>query len=147
MGGAQPLAATMAGASMVAIECQPSRIEFRLKTRYLDTKASTIEEALEIIDRSHKQDKPISVRLDEAHTHLRRLREHESLGGVRTPREGTVIVERDQLDRYAPRDRLASEALHQREQGIFGVIVLACTQHARGATHPESSDECGERER
>ncbi len=36
MGGAQPLAATMAGASMVAIECQPSRIEMRLKTRYLD---------------------------------------------------------------------------------------------------------------
>ena len=37
MGGAQPLAATMAGASMIAIECQPSRIEMRLKTRYLDT--------------------------------------------------------------------------------------------------------------
>ncbi|MCA3555881.1 urocanate hydratase [Aestuariivirga sp.] len=63
MGGAQPLAATMAGASMVAIECQPSRIEFRLKTRYLDTKASTIDEALGIIDRSHGQGKPISVGL------------------------------------------------------------------------------------
>ena len=63
MGGAQPLAATMAGASMVAIECQPSRIEFRLKTRYLDTKANTIDEALEIIDRSHKAGKPISVGL------------------------------------------------------------------------------------
>ena len=36
MGGAQPLAATMAGASMLAIECQPSRIEMRLQTRYLD---------------------------------------------------------------------------------------------------------------
>ncbi|MBC8036371.1 MAG: urocanate hydratase, partial [Rhizobiales bacterium] len=63
MGGAQPLAATMAGASMVAIECQPSRIEMRLKTRYLDTQAKTIDEALEIIDRSHKQGKPISVGL------------------------------------------------------------------------------------
>ena len=39
MGGAQPLAATMAGASMLAIECQPSRIEMRLKTRYLDVAA------------------------------------------------------------------------------------------------------------
>ena len=57
MGGAQPLAATMAGASMIAIECQPSRIEMRLKTRYLDTKAATIDEALEIIDRSHKAGK------------------------------------------------------------------------------------------
>jgi urocanate hydratase len=63
MGGAQPLAATMAGASMVAIECQPSRIEMRLKTRYLDTQAKTIEEALEIIARSHKLGKPISVGL------------------------------------------------------------------------------------
>ena len=63
MGGAQPLAATMAGASMIAIECQPSRIEMRLKTRYLDTKAATIAEALEIIDRSHKAGKPVSVGL------------------------------------------------------------------------------------
>jgi urocanate hydratase len=38
MGGAQPLAATMAGASMIAVECQPSRIEMRLKTRYLDAR-------------------------------------------------------------------------------------------------------------
>src|SRR3977135_2312453 len=36
MGGAQPLAATMAGASMLAVECQPSRIEMRLRTGYLD---------------------------------------------------------------------------------------------------------------
>jgi urocanate hydratase len=61
MGGAQPLAATMAGASMIAIECQPSRIEMRLKTRYLDAKATTIDEALAMIEQSHKQGKPISV--------------------------------------------------------------------------------------
>ena len=41
MGGAQPLAATMAGASLLAIECQPSRIEMRLQTGYLDTQAAT----------------------------------------------------------------------------------------------------------
>ncbi|MBY0361358.1 MAG: urocanate hydratase [Phreatobacter sp.] len=63
MGGAQPLAATMAGASMIAVECQPSRIEMRLKTRYLDAEARTIDEALEIVDRSHKAGKPISVGL------------------------------------------------------------------------------------
>ena len=40
MGGAQPLAATMAGASMLAVECEPSRIEKRLETRYLDTKTA-----------------------------------------------------------------------------------------------------------
>ncbi|AVO46839.1 urocanate hydratase [Phreatobacter cathodiphilus] len=63
MGGAQPLAATMAGASMIAVECQPSRIEMRLKTRYLDAEAKTIEEALEIVERSHKAGRPISVGL------------------------------------------------------------------------------------
>ena len=63
MGGAQPLAATMAGASMIAVECQPSRIEMRLRTRYLDAEARTIDEALEIVDRSHKAGKPISVGL------------------------------------------------------------------------------------
>jgi urocanate hydratase len=61
MGGAQPLAATMAGASMIAIECQPSRIEMRLKTRYLDEKAANIDEALAIIERSHKAGRPVSV--------------------------------------------------------------------------------------
>jgi urocanate hydratase len=60
MGGAQPLAATMAGASCLAIECQPSRIEMRLRTRYLDRAANSIDEALEIIRTS---DKPVSVGL------------------------------------------------------------------------------------
>ena len=61
MGGAQPLAATMAGASMIAIECQPSRIEMRLRTRYLDTQAPTIDAALKLIEESHAKGKPISV--------------------------------------------------------------------------------------
>jgi len=49
MGGAQPLAATMAGASMIAIECDPSRIEMRLRTRYLDAQAKTIDEAASML--------------------------------------------------------------------------------------------------
>src|SRR5712692_3183123 len=49
MGGAQPLAATMAGASMLAVECQPSRIERRLETRYLDAKADSLDQALAMI--------------------------------------------------------------------------------------------------
>jgi urocanate hydratase len=49
MGGAQPLAAVMAGAHCLAIECQESRIEKRLETRYLDRRASNLDEALEII--------------------------------------------------------------------------------------------------
>src|SRR5476651_792530 len=49
MGGAQPLAATMAGASMLAVECQPSRITKRLETRYLDVEAASLDEALALI--------------------------------------------------------------------------------------------------
>ncbi len=63
MGGAQTLAATMAGASCLAIECQASRIEMRLKTRYLDVQAKDLDEALEIIDRSCREKKPLSVGL------------------------------------------------------------------------------------
>jgi urocanate hydratase len=61
MGGAQPLAATMAGASMLAIECQPSRIEMRLKTGYLDIQAKDLEDALVIVERSCRERKPLSV--------------------------------------------------------------------------------------
>src|SRR5271165_2589186 len=52
MGGAQPLAATMAGASCLAIECRASRIEMRLKTGYLDQQAANLDEALTMIERA-----------------------------------------------------------------------------------------------
>ena len=63
MGGAQPLAATMAGASMIAVECQPSRIEYRRRTGYLDTSATGLDEALAIVERSHASGRPVSVGL------------------------------------------------------------------------------------
>ncbi|MDE2464463.1 MAG: urocanate hydratase, partial [Alphaproteobacteria bacterium] len=63
MGGAQPLAATMAGASMLAVECQPSRIDMRLKTGYLDVRAHSLDDALERITRARQAGTPISVGL------------------------------------------------------------------------------------
>ena len=63
MGGAQPLAATMAGASMLAIECQPSRIEMRLATRYLDRRAADLDEALAILADAAARRQPVSVGL------------------------------------------------------------------------------------
>jgi len=63
MGGAQPLAATMAGASCLAVECQRSRIEMRLRTRYLDVMAESLDEALALIDEAGRTGKPISVGL------------------------------------------------------------------------------------
>jgi len=63
MGGAQPLAAVMAGASCLAVECQPSRIEMRLKTGYLDKASENIDEALAIIEQARADKKPVSVGL------------------------------------------------------------------------------------
>ncbi len=63
MGGAQPLAATMAGASLVAVECQPSRIDFRLRTGYLDTRAGSLDEALRILEDARKAGRPVSIGL------------------------------------------------------------------------------------
>lgn len=63
MGGAQPLAATMAGFSMIAVECDESRIDFRLRTRYVDKKATSLDEALQYIEEAKISGKPVSVGL------------------------------------------------------------------------------------
>jgi urocanate hydratase len=63
MGGAQPLAATMAGFSMLAVECDDSRIDFRLRTGYLDKKADSLDTALTMLDEAKAQGKAISVGL------------------------------------------------------------------------------------
>ena len=61
MGGAQPLAATMAGASMLAIECQSDRIDMRLRTGYLDKRADDLDDALAIIDQAVADKQAVSV--------------------------------------------------------------------------------------
>ncbi|WP_350200880.1 urocanate hydratase [Gracilimonas sp.] len=63
MGGAQPLAAKMAGASMLAVECREDRIDMRIRTGYVDRKATSLEEALEIINQSVEEKKPVTVGL------------------------------------------------------------------------------------
>ena len=63
MGGAQPLAAVFAGASCLAVECNPDSIDFRLRTKYLDERADTLDEALAMIDRWTKAGEAKSVGL------------------------------------------------------------------------------------
>jgi len=63
MGGAQPLAAVMAGACCLAVECNPDSIDFRLRTRYVDEKTESLDEALEMIDRWTKAGEAKSVAL------------------------------------------------------------------------------------
>ena len=63
MGGAQPLAATMAGFAMLAVECDESRIDFRLRTGYVDRKATTLDAALALIDEARRAKHALSVGL------------------------------------------------------------------------------------
>jgi urocanate hydratase len=63
MGGAQPLASVMAGAACLAVECQRSRIDMRLKSGYLDHGTDKLDEALEIVQRACREKKPVSVGL------------------------------------------------------------------------------------
>jgi urocanate hydratase len=63
MGGAQPLAATMAGFSALVVECDETRIDFRINTRYLDVKAKNLDEALSIINQATTKGEAISVGL------------------------------------------------------------------------------------
>jgi urocanate hydratase len=63
MGGAQPLAATMAGYSILCIECDETRLDFRLRTRYLDKKANNLDQALQMIDDACANGEALSVGL------------------------------------------------------------------------------------
>ncbi|SDI28465.1 urocanate hydratase [Ferrimonas sediminum] len=63
MGGAQPLAATMAGFSMIAVECDETRIDFRLRTGYVDKKATSLGEAMAMLEQAKAEGKPVSVGL------------------------------------------------------------------------------------
>src|SRR3954454_3758164 len=63
MGGAQPLAATMAGSCLLAVECQPSRIEMRLRTGYLAQQAADFDEALAMIRQACAERRAVSVGL------------------------------------------------------------------------------------
>jgi urocanate hydratase len=63
MGGAQPLAATFAGAVSLIVECQQSRIDFRLRTRYLDKQAHNLDEALDLVEYYCDRKEPVSIAL------------------------------------------------------------------------------------
>ncbi|HEY7865832.1 MAG TPA: urocanate hydratase [Psychromonas sp.] len=63
MGGAQPLAATMAGFSMIAVECDESRIDYRLRTGYVDQKATSLDQALTLLEQAKADNKTTSIAL------------------------------------------------------------------------------------
>lgn len=112
MGGAQPLAATMAGASCLAVECQASRIEMRLKSGYVDRQAETLDEALAIIEQSRRDRKAVSVGLlgNAAEIFPEILRR-----GVRPDAVTDQTSAHDPINGYLPKGWTLSEWMERRE--------------------------------
>jgi urocanate hydratase len=128
MGGAQPLAATMAGASMLAVECNPSRIRMRLDTGYLDQQAATLDRALAIIGEAHAGGRAVSVGLlgnaaDIFPELVRRVQ-----AGNRKARPDMVTDQtsaHDPLNGYLPSGWTLEEAEARRASDQAGVVKAA----------------------
>lgn len=119
MGGAQPLAATMAGFSMIAVECDETRIDFRLRTRYVDKKATSLDEALAMIKESET---PISVGLlGNAADVFAELVERNITPDVVTDQTSA----HDPLNGYLPQGWTLEEAAAMRQQDAQAVVKAA----------------------
>jgi len=117
MGGAQPLAAVFAGACCLAVECDETRIDFRIRTRYLDEKALTLDEALEKIDRWTKIGEAKSVGLlgnaaDIFPELVRRMKE----GGPRPDIVTDQTSAHDPINGYLPQGWSVAEWREKRER-------------------------------
>ncbi|HEY2482254.1 MAG TPA: urocanate hydratase, partial [Caulobacteraceae bacterium] len=122
MGGAQPLAAVMAGASCLAVECQASRMEMRLRTGYLDVMSQDLDEALGLIERSCAEKKPLSVGLlgNAAEVFLALLKR-----GVRPDAVTDQTSAHDPINGYLPAGWSVAEWQARRESDPAGVAQAA----------------------
>ncbi len=122
MGGAQPLAATMAGLSCLAVEVDPSRIQKRLDTRYVDTRTDDLDEALARIERAHKEGRAVSVALcsnaAEVYPELVRRRVVPDLVTEQT-------AAHDPLNGYIPLGLSLEEAAELRREDPAGYVERA----------------------
>ena len=132
MGAAQPLAATMAGASMLAVECKPSHIQRRLDTKYLDKRADTLDEALDIIHASHKSGKAVSVGLLGNAAEIFPEIAHRAKEDKRYRPD--VVTDQtsahDPLNGYLPKGWSLDKAEEMRRKNPDEVIRAACTSMA-----------------
>ncbi|WP_171177288.1 urocanate hydratase [Ruegeria sp. HKCCD8929] len=127
MGGAQPLAAVFAGACCLAVECNPDSIDFRLRTKYLDEKAETLDEALAIIDRWTKAGEAKSVGLLGNAAEIfpeiyRRMKE----GGMRPDIVTDQTSAHDPVNGYLPLGWTMGEWREKRETDPKVVEKAAC---------------------
>ncbi|WP_283130820.1 urocanate hydratase [Enterovibrio norvegicus] len=127
MGGAQPLAATMAGFSMIAVECDESRIDYRLRTGYVDKKATDLDHALAILQAANDEGKPVSIGL---------LGNAADIFAELVTREITPDVVTDQtsahdpLNGYLPQGWTLEDANERRKESEASVVKAAKTSMA-----------------
>jgi len=135
MGGAQPLAAVLAGAHCIVVECQESRIDFRLRTRYVDHKARTIDEALALLAQA-KQPTSIAL-LGNAAELMPRFVEIARNGG---PRPGAVTDQtsaHDLANGYLPigwtvdRWLTARAGSEEDRKALVRAAAASCAVHVR----------------
>ncbi|GAC14719.1 urocanate hydratase [Aliiglaciecola lipolytica] len=122
MGGAQPLAATMAGFSMLAVEVDESRINFRLKTGYLDKKANSLSHAFELLEQAKEQGKAISIGLlGNAADVFSQIAASDMLPDVVTDQTSA----HDPLNGYLPQNWTLEQAAKLRTQDESKVVLAA----------------------
>jgi urocanate hydratase len=128
MGGAQPLAATMAGFNMLAVECRQTSIDKRLETRYVDAQAASLDAALAMFETAKQQGKPVSVALlgnivDVLHTLLER--------GIRPDAVTDQTSAHDPVNGYLPQDWTVAEWDERRVSDPVGTAAAATRSMAK----------------
>lgn len=122
MGGAQPLAATMAGFCMLAVECDESRIDFRLRTGYVDHKATQLDEALQLINDAKARGEAVSVGLlGNAADVYRELQQRTIIPDVVTDQTSA----HDPLHGYLPQGWTLEQYQQQQEADASGTVAAA----------------------
>ena len=137
MGGAQPLAASFAGASSLTIECQQSRIDFRLKTRYLDEQAASIDDALERMQRYTAAGRAVSVGLlGNAAEVMPELARRAAAGGVRPDLVTDQTSAHDLVNGYLPagwsvEQWMAARADYTRHAALRDAAASSAAEHVQ----------------
>jgi len=137
MGGAQPLAASFAGASSLVIECQQSRIDFRLKTRYLDEQATDLDDALERMARYARERRAVSVGLlGNAAELLPELARRAAAGGLKPDLVTDQTSAHDLVNGYLPTgwsvaQWRAAQADHGQHAALREAAARSAAEHVR----------------
>jgi urocanate hydratase len=137
MGAAQPLAATFAGAASLVIECQQSRIDFRLRTRYLDKQAKDLDEALELIRKHCERKEAVSVGLlGNAAEILPELARRAVQGRMRPDLVTDQTSAHDLINGYLPlgwtvEQWKADAGNLERHAALKAAAAESCAQHVR----------------